>query len=863
MIYSSEECNGRSIMKTPQNPENEAARLDLLCALNILDSPAEERFDRITRVAAAVFNVPIALITLIDEKRQWFKSRHGLELPETSRDISFCGHTILDDGAMLVPDALNDPRFMDNPLVSGEPHIRFYAGYPINGPGGVKLGTLCVIDYQPRTPTECDLDRLRDLALMVEGEIEKSALALTTKEREQELETVLRRMGSHIENSPMAVIEWDAAIRVIRWSRRGKDVLGWAPADVIGRHPHEWGLILEVDRLNFGHAMARLRNRLEPNNVFQLRHQRQDGSSGVCTWHNSVLFDEDGQLSSILSLVQDVTAQYKAEAALKQSAELFRATFEQAPVGIAHVGLDGTWLKVNQSLCDLLGYSREEMHSLTFQDITHPDDLAADMGHVRNILTGAVSSYSMEKRYIRKSGWVVWANLTVSLHRDASGRPLHFIAIVEDIEARKASELALQDIRQNLEHVIEQRTSALTLSNQSLALEIEQRREAEAAIAVSEERFRQILENSHEAFIGLDEQGQITDWNRQAEEVFGWKRAEVLGQSLGETIIPPDYRELHNRGMAHFLASGKGPVLNKRIELPALRRSGEQFPIEITIGVSHLQGKYHFGAFLHDISERKRAACEFERKQELLDAVLDSIDVGVVACDEEGRLTLFNRSTREFHGLPLKPVPAERWAEYYDLYDIDQRTRLTKEQIPLFRALRGEGVKDVEMSIVPKSGAVRHLSTSGRALLNTRGEKLGAVVAMHDITSRLQAERALRDSEQRLKTITDHLPALIAYVDTEERYRFNNKMYEDRFGVPVETLYGKTLREVLGDEDYAAIKPHVDSALKGIPAHCERRSGQDPEARYSEATFIPHRDGNNAVRGFHVFGVWRDRTQTT
>lgn len=161
----------------PALPINEATRLDTLRSLNILDTSAEERFDRLTRLAKRLFGVPIALISLVDADRQWFKSCQGLSATETSRDVSFCGHAILGDLIMMVPDALLDERFHDNPLVVGEPGIRFYAGCPLQVPNGSKLGTLCLIDVEPRTLDEGDLQLLRDLTRMAEQEIAAVQLA--------------------------------------------------------------------------------------------------------------------------------------------------------------------------------------------------------------------------------------------------------------------------------------------------------------------------------------------------------------------------------------------------------------------------------------------------------------------------------------------------------------------------------------------------------------------------------------------------------------------------------------------------------------------------------------------------------------
>ena len=165
-------------MKKPEIPENEGTRLETLRSLDILDTSPEERFDRLTRIAKRLFNVPIALVSLIDENRQWFKSSQGLETRETPRDQSFCGHAIHDEEIMIVSDATRDDRFFDNPLVTGEPNIRFYAGYPIGSLDGDKLGTLCIIDSKPRELSKEDLDIFRDLAIMAQSELMAVQLAI-------------------------------------------------------------------------------------------------------------------------------------------------------------------------------------------------------------------------------------------------------------------------------------------------------------------------------------------------------------------------------------------------------------------------------------------------------------------------------------------------------------------------------------------------------------------------------------------------------------------------------------------------------------------------------------------------------------
>jgi phosphoserine phosphatase RsbU/P len=163
-------------------PPDEAERLAELQALEILDTPSEARFNRIVEVAARVFRAPIAYVAMIDTKRQWFKAGCGVDRSETERSTSFCSHTILQNSPMVIPDALLDPRFVDNPLVVGEPFIRFYAGHPLAGPGGRNVGTLCLADRTPRAFDDNDLEMLARFAAMVEHELGMVGLIRTQHE---------------------------------------------------------------------------------------------------------------------------------------------------------------------------------------------------------------------------------------------------------------------------------------------------------------------------------------------------------------------------------------------------------------------------------------------------------------------------------------------------------------------------------------------------------------------------------------------------------------------------------------------------------------------------------------------------------
>lgn len=160
------------LSKAPGKPDNEERRMAALRSLDILYTASEERFDRITRLATSRLGTPIALVSLVTDDSQWLKSTQGLDSTGTSRDVSFCGHAILGEHTLVVENAAQDPRFADNPLVTGNPNIRFYAGHPLRTADGSQVGTLCVIDQVPRKPTADQLQALRELAAQVEAELQ-------------------------------------------------------------------------------------------------------------------------------------------------------------------------------------------------------------------------------------------------------------------------------------------------------------------------------------------------------------------------------------------------------------------------------------------------------------------------------------------------------------------------------------------------------------------------------------------------------------------------------------------------------------------------------------------------------------------
>jgi PAS domain S-box-containing protein len=319
------------------------------------------------------------------------------------------------------------------------------------------------------------------------------------------------------------------------------------------------------------------------------------------------LYQADVELDDAL---QDIEARKRAEEMLRESEQRFRATFEQAAVGIAHVALDGHWLRVNRRLCDIVGYTELELRAGTFQDITHPDDLDKDLGYVREMLDGKIETYSMEKRYFRKDGSVAWVDLTVSLVREPSGRPKYFISVVQDIDARKQAQSALRE---------------------------------------SEERFRLITETIGEVFWMADTQlrrifyispGYEWIWGRSRESLYQAPRsfldavhpedrartiADLDDQTTGQPF-DHEYRIIRPDGSIRWIWDRGFPVRN------------ESGPVTRYVGVAQ------------DITEPRRLYEQLRESEERFSNAFEYAPIGMTLVALDGRPLRVNRAMCQMLG---------------------------------------------------------------------------------------------------------------------------------------------------------------------------------------------------------------------
>jgi len=275
----------------------------------------------------------------------------------------------------------------------------------------------------------------------------------------------------------------------------------------------------------------------------------------------------NGAIKGSVTSFEDITPRLAAEKALRESEERFRTTLENAPIGMGIVSSDGHFLKVNHALCTMFGYTQAELENLELRFITHPDDREKSDSLWQRTLKSELDDYRIEKRYLRKDGEIIWGQLTASVIKDASGTPLYVIGQIEDISARKRNEELLKE---------------------------------------SEERFRLISTAATDGIVTIGPEGEIDYLNPAAERIFGYRASEVIGQPFHELLVPSRFLGDFYRGFERFRVSGAGPILGKILEMSAVRKSGEEFPVELSISALHIQDTWHAVGLIRYISERKR-----------------------------------------------------------------------------------------------------------------------------------------------------------------------------------------------------------------------------------------------------------------
>lgn len=432
-------------------PPDEARRLAALDDYAVLDTAPESSFDDLTQLASHICHTPIALVSLVDGRRQWFKSRVGLDATETPREVAFCAHAILQPGAVFeVPDAHQDPRFADNPLVTGAPHVRFYAGTPLLTDQHQALGTLCVIDHKPRTLTPGQRQALQALGRHVVKLLElRRAQAL--RERESAL---TRELARAVEQSPVSIVMVNRAGDIEYVNPKFVEHTGYSQEESLGRNPRflqsgnktpqeyaELWRTIKSGQTWYGEFCNRKKN-------------------GEIFWEQasiSPITDTQGRITHYVAVKEDITQKRSTEARLHQVLRLKRAILEHAAHAIISTTPEGLITTFNPSAERMLGYSAAEMVGLQTPAIIHEgsevvaraEQFSAELGRpiapgfevfVARARLNLPNEY--EWTYVRKDGTRLPVLLSVTALRDEAQAITGFLGLAIDItERRRAQEV--------------------------------------------------------------------------------------------------------------------------------------------------------------------------------------------------------------------------------------------------------------------------------------------------------------------------------------------------------------------------------------------------------------------------------------
>jgi PAS domain S-box-containing protein len=438
-------------------PDNEKERLVALRSLDVLDTSPEAAYDELTSLAAYICQAPVALISLVDEHRQWFKSRVGWGISETARNVSFCTHTILEPDLLIVPDATADQRFADSCLVNSGPQFRFYAGAPLVTPEGHALGTLCVMDTQPRGLTTEQAKALRTLGHQVTALLQLrhnvAELIRLHQERnatEEAMRAERNRLTVMLENMPAMVYGLDAEGRFCLWNRECERVLGYTKEEILGATRLELfeRMYPDVAYRNWlwtkiaGHRYRDL----------ETTPRAADGAMRVCSWSN---FSADIQIPglSVWGVGIDVTERKRSEEALRQANARLDLAVRGSNVGLWENDMpDGNYLHGNVhciNIMEQLGFppSDSTINYGTVSTQYHPDDEERVREALRAYFAGETPEYQVEFRARHRDGsyrWILSRGVAV---RDASGMPIRFAGTRTDITDLKRIEAELRQAK--------------------------------------------------------------------------------------------------------------------------------------------------------------------------------------------------------------------------------------------------------------------------------------------------------------------------------------------------------------------------------------------------------------------------------
>jgi len=568
-------------VKAAPLPPNEAQRLAALRRYDILDTPPEAAFDDLTRLAANLCNSSISLMVLVDENRQWIKSRHGTELTEAPRNTAFCAHTILQVELLVVEDTHADERFADNPLVTGAPNTRFYAGAPLTTPDGLHLGTLCVIDREPRRLNPQQAEALRILAQQVMTHLElRRHLAQLARsvEEHQRIEEKLRTSEvfyqTLVETLPQNILRKDAEGRFTFANQKFCQSINRRLDEVVGRtdfdlFPRDLAAKYHRDDLRVMATQQHL-------DTVEAHHTAQ-GEKKFVHVIKTPLYDLAGKVIGVQGIFWDVTTRKRIEEELAYERDLLRALLDNIPDRIYFKDIHSRFLRCSKSMAKRLGVAQADAVIGKTDFDFHPREQAQEYfnDEQRILLTGEPLINKLE-RQIATDGSEIWASVTKVPIVSQSGAVTGVVGLSRDITQLKQTEKALRQ---------------------------------------AEEKYRTIYENSVEGIFQTTRDGHFISANPALSRLYGYASQEELVQALTDIehqlYVDPKRRE-------EFAAQMREHGSVTGFESEILRKNKTHIWIsESARTVTDADGNFrYYEGIVEDVTARKQAEQEREKARE-------------------------------------------------------------------------------------------------------------------------------------------------------------------------------------------------------------------------------------------------------
>lgn len=788
-------------------PADEADRLARLRELIVLDSAPEPVFDSIARLASEVCGVPIALLSLVDDERQWFKANVGLAgVNETPRDIAFCAHAIHRDVVFEVPDATLDPRFAANPLVTGAPDIRFYAGAPLVLSGGERVGTLCVIDRQARQLDETQARMLQSLAAIATQALEmRRDLIVKSLSVRSEFEQAL----AESEARHRAIVEIQAEL--VSLARPGGELVyvnpayarhfGRTPADMIGKNLLDF--VEPFDRDAVGRRIAQV-VRSGVSRSSENRMMAFDGTERWVAWTNRLQRDS-WQQPMLHSVGRDVTDRKRAELALRASQTFLVRTGRVAGVGGWQLDMASgviTWSDETRRIHEV---GPDHVPTLEGAIAFYAPEARAVIEKAMQVGMERGEPWDLELPLVTATGRAIWVRAVGEVEFEI-GEPVRLIGAFQDITERKLLQQRLADNER-----------FVRLITDSLPVRI---------AYVDKDRRYQFVNQAH-----------CQRFGRERAQILGRTRSELTGGAT-DAIVEPRLQGALSGQPQRFEYEERVDGKTRRIEsqlIPDINEAGE------------VRGFFATGIDITDRSAAEQALRE-------LTAIFDNTTDAVVQTDPQGNITYMNPAARRTAGLaPDEPLAQRNFSEF--------NTPATNRHFAevIVPAVRNGGVWVGETTVyaanrrkLPVSHMViAHRDRAGRI------DRYSAV--MRDISNEAEAKHQLERQSAILLSVTEAIPDMVAVVGADSRYRLVNGAFERWCGMPRERIIGHSLQDVLSPADHERTLPWVQRALAGETVHFERDYPGRSVAPHLAVSYIPLRLAGGGIDGF--VGIAQDITR--